>query len=122
MTSSGTPSASAGSGFLVNGEQVLASKVGLLFYSTAGPNGAPFQGGHLCALAPTKRTPLQTSSSSGSPPCTGVHSFDFNQRIASGVDTNLVAGAQVWAQYWTRDAGVPSGTGLTNGLTFLICP
>jgi hypothetical protein len=119
--STGTPSASAGSGFVVNAEQVLSGKAGLLLYSTHGPGGAPFQGGFLCATPPTRRTPLQISGASGAPPCTGTYSLDFNARIASGVDPALVSGQQVWSQYWTRDSGVPSGTGLTNGLSFTIC-
>jgi len=106
---------------VIGAEQVLANKAGLLLYSIHGPGGGPFQGGFLCATPPTKRTPLSTSSSAGAPPCTGLYAFDLNARIASGIDPTLVAGQQVWAQYWTRNGGVASGTGLTNGLTFTIC-
>jgi hypothetical protein len=119
--SSGTPSASAGSGFSVSAQQVLANMPGLLLYGVSGPGGIPFQDGFLCVTPPTIRTPLQISTSAGSPPCTGAYAFDFNAYIASGFDPSLVAGQQVWAQYWSRDTGVPSGSGLTNGLTFMIC-
>jgi len=44
------------------------------------------------------------------------------RRIASTLDPNLVAGQQVSSQNWTRDGGAPSGTGLTNGLSFVVCP
>ena len=101
---------------------VLANKVGLLLYSTTGPGGAPFQGGFLCVSAPAKRTPSQASTVGGPLPCVGNYSFDFNARIASGIDPALVSGQQVWTQYWSRDGGAPFGSGLTNAMTFTICP
>ena len=121
MGASGTPSASAGSGFVLEATNVLSGKGSLLIYSTHGPGGAPFQGGFLCATQPVKRTPLQTATI-GTPPCGGVNDMDFNARIASGIDPALVVGQPVWAQYWSRDVGAPSGTGLTDGYTFVICP
>jgi hypothetical protein len=107
--------------FFLRTNQALPGKVGILFYGINGRNGAPFQGGHLCVLPPTKRTPLQTSTSTGAPPCTGVFSFNFNAHIQSGTDPELNYGRTVNAQYWTRDNGVPSGTSLTNGIEFTIC-
>jgi hypothetical protein len=38
----------------------------------------------------------------------------FNARIASGVDPSLVAGAEIYAQYWSRDPASASHTGLSN--------
>ncbi|MCE9595632.1 MAG: VCBS repeat-containing protein [Planctomycetes bacterium] len=117
--SSGTPSASAGSGFVVDCVQVRENKTGLLFYGSL-PFAAAFQGGTLCVKPPTKRTPPQAAT--GTAPCNGSYTYDFNVRIASGVDPNLVAGATVHAQWWMRDLQSPSGTGLSNGLAFTICP
>jgi len=122
MSSSGLPSASVASGFLLKAAQVLPNKVGLLLYSVNGPGGAPFQGGFLCVTAPTRRTPGQIAGALGAPPCTGTLSFDFNARIASGIDPALIAGQQVWTQYWSRDVAASFGIGLTNGMTFSICP
>jgi Tol biopolymer transport system component len=123
---SGTPSASAGSGFFVNAAQVLNQKAGLLAYSTTGPAAAPFQGGTLCLKAPVRRTPGQLSGGSPSPAvdCSGSFSFDFNVRIASGIDPALTLGAGVWCQYYSRDPGfpAPNNTSLTRGLEFTILP
>jgi hypothetical protein len=116
---SGTPSASAGSGFVVDCVQVRENKNGLLFYGAL-PFAAAFQGGTLCVKPPTKRTPPQAST--GTAPCNGLYAYDFNVRIASGVDPNLIAGATVHTQWWMRDLQSPSGTGLSNGLSFVICP
>jgi hypothetical protein len=44
-------------------------------------------------------------------------------RIASGIDPNLGLGANVFAQYFSRDPASGSGPfGLTNGLQFTIGP
>ncbi|MCE9594620.1 MAG: hypothetical protein K8S98_10530 [Planctomycetes bacterium] len=125
MDAFGNASASAGSGFTLSAFDVLNKKTGLLFYSTVGAAGIPLQGGHLCAKSPTKRTAVQNSG--GSPTgtdCTGTFSFDFNVRIAAGTDPSLTAGANAWAQYWSRDGGFapPNNTSLTNGATFTILP
>jgi hypothetical protein len=119
----GVPDANAGSGFLVTETNAINQKAGLMFYGTNGPKNAVFQGGFMCVQAPTLRTALQNSG--GSPvgnDCTGTYSYDFNARIASGADPALVAGAQVWAQYWGRDPGDPFTTSLSDGLTFVIQP
>lgn len=121
--SSGTPDANAGSGFLVTQSNGINQKSGLLFYGTNGPNNAAFQGGFLCVQGPTVRTAIQNSGGSAvGSDCTGSFSYDFNARIVSGADPNLVAGAQVWAQYWSRDPGDPFTTSLSDALTFLIQP
>lgn len=119
----GTPSATAGSGFTISASNVINNKNGLIFYSTVGPNGLAFQGGHLCAKPPIKRTGVL--SSGGNPPpndCSGTYSFDFNVHIAGGTDPNLIQGAKVWAQWWARDPGFnpPDNTSLSDALEFTI--
>jgi plastocyanin len=121
--STGTASASAGSGFNISASNIINNKQGLLFYGVNGQSSAPYQGGTLCVKSPTIRTPVQNSG--GSPTgsdCSGVFNFDFNVRIASGVDPLLVQGVVVDSQYWSRDPADPFHTNLTNGLHFTICP
>ncbi len=121
---SGSPSVSSLVPFLVSASSVLNQKNGLVFYGY-GPDALPFQGGTLCVAPPVTRTSLL--SSGGNPPrddCSGAYAFDFNAWIQAGVDPALVAGAQVHAQYWTRDPLDPTGfgTGLTDALEFTIQP
>jgi hypothetical protein len=118
----GSPSASAGSGFLITASQVEPNKFGLFFYSKSGQQAVAFQGGFLCAKPPLVRTPLQ--SSGGLAACSGNYSMDFNAFIASGKDPALVAGVTVDGQYWFRDPGFapPNNTGLTNAIDFTINP
>ncbi len=121
----GTPSATAGSGFRVDATNVFSHKSGLLFYGLRGSTLIPFQGGWLCVRPPLRRTPVQSSGGLLPPPsrdCTGVFSIDFNAWIASGADPTLVTGREVWAQYWSRDPGFPppEGSNLTDALAFAI--
>ncbi|HVS11849.1 MAG TPA: hypothetical protein VMS76_18430, partial [Planctomycetota bacterium] len=118
--STGSPSASAGSGFVVKTINVLDNKFGLYFYSKTGPNNAPFQGGFLCGQVPLVRTMVQNSG--GTPPCNGSYTMDFNAYIASGKDPALVAGQDVWVQTWSRDPASASTTNLSDALSFTICP
>lgn len=122
---SGSPSASASSGYLITATNELNNKAGLLFYGKTGATSAPFGLGTLCVTAPLRRTPVQVSG--GSPTgndCTGSFALDFNAWIASGVDPALVVGQEVWAQYYSRDAGIPppNSTNVTNGLHFTLAP
>jgi hypothetical protein len=119
---SGVASASAATSFSVTCASLINQTSGLIFYSHA-PNSAAFQGGLLCGATPLERSPVQTSggSSSGAD-CTGTFNWDFGARIASGVDPTLVAGAQIFAQCWSRDTGSASTTSLSDALRLLINP
>ncbi|MCC6408384.1 MAG: hypothetical protein IT453_14560 [Planctomycetes bacterium] len=121
IASSGSPSASNPAPFLITATQFLNKKNGLLFYGHQ-PNGAAFQGGHLCVKLPIVRTAVQFSggSSTGSD-CTGGYSYDFNALIQGGGDPTLVVGATLYAQYWARDPQDAFTTSLSDGLQFTIC-
>ena len=119
----GTPSATSASPFDVRATSVLNNKAGLLFYSFK-PRQTPFQGGHMCVVSPTQRTPVQSSGGTAPPAndCSGVFTLDFNARIQSAVDPLLVVGQEVFAQYWSRDPPDQSTTNLTDALAFYINP
>jgi hypothetical protein len=119
----GSASATIASPFDVRATSVINNKSGLLFYGFK-PRQTPFQGGHMCVVAPTIRTPLSSSGGSAPPAndCSGVLTLDFNARIQSGVDPLLVAGEEVFAQYWSRDPADASTTNLSNALAFYINP
>jgi hypothetical protein len=119
---SGAASASSGQPFLITASNVLNQKSGLLFHGHAA-SSTPFQGGVKCVANPIARTPSMSSGGSASgADCTGAFSIDFNARIASGIDPTLVAGAEIYAQYWSRDPGSASQTSLSNALRFVVHP
>ena len=118
MQWSGTPSASAGQGFVLSADEVNAGQNGILVYS-ASTQFTPFQGGTLCLAPPIVRTPILNSGPGGV--CGGQFQFDFNDWIVNGHDGSLSAGSTRYAQYWYRDPGSASfPTGLTSALQFLI--
>lgn len=119
--SSGIPSATAGSGFVVSTTQVEPGNLGIFFYGQSGQAALSFQGAFLCVQPPTLRTPATSSGPGGT--CGGTYSIDFNDYIVNGSDASLVAGATVNLQNWFRDPPNPlSGTGLSDGIEFTIAP
>lgn len=121
IQSLGTPSESAGSGFVISVDNMTPGQFGIFFYGHQGPASVPFQGGLLCVQPVLVRTSPVNSGGVG--PCGGQLSIDFNARIASGLDAQLVAGAVVHGQFWFRDPADPvSGTGLSGGVTLTVCP
>ncbi|MBI5432919.1 MAG: hypothetical protein HZA52_08835 [Planctomycetes bacterium] len=99
---------------------VLNNKNGLLFWSTK-PNGAPFQGGHLCCKPPIVRTTVQATA--GNPPpndCSGSLHFHWNQAYVNQL--GLPLGDWYYTQYWSRDPNSPSTTSLSNAIRFLLTP
>jgi hypothetical protein len=122
IASNGVPSASSAAPFDISASLILNQKSGLLFYGY-GTNNAPFQGGIMCIQTPVRRTPPQGSGGSAvGNDCTGTMTYDFNARIQSGIDPQLQAGQFCAAQYYYRDPSDPFTTGLTNAVSFTICP
>jgi hypothetical protein len=131
ISSTGIPSASSSSGFVVRGSNVRNQKAGLLFYGVTGRAAIPFQNGTLCVNPPIKRTPATNSNGSALPTndCTGVYQIDMNCFAAGscgGVPLAALtsAGTVVNCQWWGRDPGfaAPNNTTLTNGLEYIVCP
>ncbi|HTF89317.1 MAG TPA: hypothetical protein VK843_12975 [Planctomycetota bacterium] len=127
---SGMPSASFGSGFVIQGSNVRNQKGGLLLYTLGGQAAIPFQGGTLCVAAPIRRAPGVNSGGSPLPvsDCTGIYSLDFNAFAVGSLGGNphlarQAPGTAVDAQWWGRDPGfpVPSHSTLTDGLHFTMC-
>jgi len=120
ITWTGLPSASSPFVYEVKSNEVVGQQFGFLLYGY-NPGSRPFLGGELCLAPPLIRTPVQsTGGKTGA--CDGELAFNFNAWIQSGIDPLLVAGAVVYCQYWSRDPGAATGSSLTNGLRFSICP
>ncbi len=116
MNWQGSPSVSSPQPFLVGVTNVINNKVGFVFYSVRTLE-TPFHGGTLCVGAPRRRTPIQPTG--GTPPpdnCSGALSFDLNARIQNGLDPDLVAGAELFAQYWSRDPAFASHSNMSDAL------
>ncbi len=119
--SSGTPSTSAGAPFLVTCTNVPAQRTGVLLYAFAAADW-PFLGGRRCIATPSRRTPPRVSTGALASACDGSFEFDFSAWRAAGADPNLLVGRLVYAQYWYRDAAASFGAGLSDALSFALCP
>ncbi|MEO6710172.1 MAG: hypothetical protein ABI054_02050, partial [Planctomycetota bacterium] len=130
ISSIGTPSATAGAGFLVLGSNVRNNKPGILLYGITGRSSLPFQNGFLCVAAPLRRsTPLNSSGAPFGNNCSGIFAIDMNAFALGQLGGNpqpalRVAGTVVDCQFWGRDNGfpAPNDSTLTNGLEYSLCP
>jgi hypothetical protein len=127
----GAPSATASNGFVLSGTNVRNNKAGLLIYTNAGRDAAPFQGGFLCVAQPIKRSIAINSNGTPAPAndCSGAYVLDMNAFGSSALGGSpapylRVAGTVVDVQCWGRDNGFPApgNSTLTNGLEFTVCP
>jgi hypothetical protein len=123
---SGTPSASAPSGFLAIAAGAEGQHHGLFYFGTNGRQASPWGNGtsFQCVVPPVVRTPLQTSS--GTPgQCNGTFAYDLNTHWSvTKPQTNPGAGAKVQIQTWYRDPGNTSSqtTSLSDALEATVCP
>lgn len=117
IAGTGTASAGAGSGYDIDGGMLMEDSFAILAYSTTGTDASPFGGGTLCVAMPS-RSPVINTGGSGA--CTGTANIDFNAYVFSGVDAALVAGVDVYAQWWSRDSGDSNGTNTTSAIAFNI--
>jgi hypothetical protein len=127
MSASGTPSASASSGFTLTCNNVEGQKTGLIFYSITGQNAVVWAAGStsfLCVKSPTQRMPSHNSGGTTSG-CDGTIAEDFLAFIAThptALGTPLAAGQVFDSQCWFRDPPAPKTTNLSNGLEFTLVP
>ena len=121
MNYTGYPSLDGSSDFDVLCENVSPGVRGTFFYGRAA-KGDPFQGGFLCTHVNIRRTPItQAPQTPSGAACSSYLLFDFNDWILSGNDPSLVPGEVIYAQWWMRDAGSPSSTGLSDALEIHLC-
>jgi hypothetical protein len=118
----GLPSQSGPNNFYVTASNVLNNKSGMMLWAGAKAS-TPFHGGTLCLAPAIVRTPVQNSGgNAGVSDCSGSYSFYFSQAYMSS--HFLGSGSVVYCQFWSRDPGfpAPNSIGLTDGLSFAICP
>jgi hypothetical protein len=124
----GTPSASASSGFTIAVSSVEGQKNGMIFYGINNTGFLPTPWGsstsYLCIKSPTQRMGPQFSAGTLNQ-CDGALSADWNAFRAANptaLGSPFSAGQQVFAQGWFRDPPNPKHTMLSDGLRFTVAP
>ena len=129
LSSAGTPSATAASGFTLTANTVEGQKDGLFYFGTNGQQSNPWGNGtsFQCVVPPTIRTPLQTGV--GTIGAVRRRQLDRPQRdlvrrAARSPTKNPGSGAVVDAQFWYRDPANTSNqtTSLSDAIEFTVCP
>lgn len=122
ISSLGTPSVSATSGFMVGCDDLVNNTLGQLVCSVT-PDILPFQGGFLCMNGPVWRSVPVNSLGTPGPPmdCSGTLALDVNSFVHwSG---GLPPGTTLYAQWVGRDpTSVPYPTSLSNSLKIVLAP
>jgi hypothetical protein len=129
ISGTGTPSASATSGFTVTVSGSEAQKQSILFYGIDNTGFTPLPWGtggtsFLCVKPPTQRTPVQNSGGTLGQ-CNGTFAIDWNAYVSanpSALGAPFASGQPVYVQGWFRDPPSPKTTSLSNGLSFVVCP
>jgi outer membrane protein assembly factor BamB len=133
IASSGKPSTSASSGFVVSAAPARSERLGVLLYTDAGRDVLPFpSGGHvLCVAVPVRRGGPADSGGTPGPNCDGVFALDLNAFAAGAYNPPFPAhvpaaflssvGTQVNCQWWGRDT-VASGSFMSDALEYSVCP
>ena len=121
----GTPSATASSGFVVSTSFLEGNKAGLFYFGTNGQQAQPWGNGKSlqCVVGPVKRGPIIGGGGTNGV-CDGSYSQDFNTLWTLAPSKNPGAGAVVQAQLWTRDPLSTSNkkTILSPALQFTVMP
>ena len=126
LSGSGSASATAAAGFTITCSNLEAGRTGLVFFGQGQTSLAWSLGSTstLCVTTPVQRTAASlTGGTAGQ--CNGSISLDWNAWRAAnpaGLGSPYTAGEMFYAQTWFRDPPAPTGTNLSNGLGFTLCP
>jgi plastocyanin len=124
LSTTGTPSASAGSGFTITAGPAPGVNAGLFIYTTQGALGTPLNTpfGFVCIQSPFFRIAGQSAGGTAGV-CNGQYQIDFNLFFATQVgDPALVAGSTVEIQCWHRDPPNPGAANTSLAGSFVMCP
>lgn len=121
ISAAGAASLGAPLGFSIESTLLEPQKNAIGFFGLSGQAAAPFQGGFLCVQAPVYRLGLKTTGGAGD--CTGQIAYTLADLLGHPTGGALIAPASVVnMQSWFRDPPASFGSGLSNGIQFLVCP
>jgi hypothetical protein len=127
LSATGSPSASAASGFQVHATNVEGAVSATFFYGVQGRVALPWAStstSFMCVKSPIQRVgALNSGAASGG--CGGALSFDFLAYMAghpTALGQPLQAGQRFNLQAWYRDPAATKATNLSDALEFNLAP
>ncbi len=127
IAASASPSVSFANPCSISVSSLEGQRLGLIFYSVAGPLALPWGSGgtsFLCVKTPTQRSGAQSSGGTVGL-CDGTFTLDWNAyQLAnpSALGNPWSAGDQAWVQGWFRDPPAPKSTNLTDAVELTYIP
>jgi hypothetical protein len=126
LSGTGTPSATAPSGFTIDAAAVEGQKDGLFFFGDNGRQASPWGNStsFQCVAPPVIRTGLLSGTGTNGL-CNGAFSVDMNALWTSQPQNNPGAGAVVQMQLWYRDSFTAANnraTSLSDAIEFTVDP
>jgi Tol biopolymer transport system component len=126
LSSTGIPSPTSPSGFVVTATGMDGNRSALFFYGISGTVAFPWgtSGSVICVKSPLQRTDVQTSTGTiGS--CNGSLALDWNTYRSthpSAIGSPFAVATRVDLQAWYRDPASTKGTQLSDALDFVVVP
>jgi hypothetical protein len=124
LSASGTPSASAPSGFVVHADGLGPNVSGAFFWGTNGPQANSWGNGTswMCVVPPVFRGATQAASAGS--PCMATLDYDLTIHWQAKPASNPGAGTVTQVQLWYRDPHNTSNqkTSFSDALQFTACP
>jgi hypothetical protein len=125
LGSTGAPSLSLASGFVVSGQAGEGSQDGLFFSGQSGQQANPWGNGtsYQCVVPPVRRTPVQPGGGTVGA-CDASWSVDLNAFWAANPAKAPTPGTPTQLQLWFRDPQNTSNqtTSLSDALQFTVAP
>ena len=125
LATSGYPSRSLLSGYVISADAFEGSKDGIFFFGTNGRQANPWGNGtsFQCVAPPAKRTGVQSGVGTNGA-CDGFASLDFNAWMQANPTKAPPVGILTQLQFWYRDPQNPSNqtTSLSDALELVVAP
>ena len=127
LTCAGRASVATTQAFRLRVGDVIPGAAGLFVYGATGASSTPFLGGLKCVASPIARSPMLSAATSGSAPCPGELSIDWNafargQLGGAPAPVLSAPGTAIYVQCWSRDGASAFGANLSSALRYVVLP
>jgi hypothetical protein len=119
LSTSGAPTLANPAALTIQSSPTPGGRPGVFFWGRTGPKFTPFQGGHICVDAPTRRSMVKFAGGTVGV-CDGSYSLSGTE--IAFADPHWTFGTQFNVQLWFRDPGSIGNSALSDAIAFVVCP